>query len=54
MKMKSKRRVERDRARRDPRTRLGETQTETAGDAGTETDEPIDTEVSRTLLGYDE
>jgi hypothetical protein len=54
MKMKSKRRVERDRARRDPRSRLGVPQTEAAGDIETDFDDATDTEVARSLLGYDE
>jgi hypothetical protein len=54
MKMKSKRRVERDRARRDPRSRLAGPQTEPAIEAQAESEEALDTEVPRCLLGYDE
>jgi hypothetical protein len=54
MKMKAKRRVERDRARRDPRGRLRTPQGEAVDGDDNGGEDLLDTDVARSLLGYDE
>jgi hypothetical protein len=52
MKMKSKRRIERDRARRDARTRVRESEPRQDGSALDIAD--LDPAIARALMGYDE